>query len=65
MVRRIRSINTMAGSRSYVVVVVSDMEHYPEVTSALGVDKKEVCYVYSAGTKKNGTSKLMIYTFNI
>ena len=63
MVRRIRSINTMAGSRSYVVAVVSDMEHYPEVTSALGVDK--VCYVYSAGTKKNGTSKLMIYTFNI
>ena len=55
MVRRIRSINTMAGSRSYVVVVVSDMKHYPEVTSALGVDK-EVCYVYSAGTKKNGTS---------
>ena len=64
MVRRIRSINTMAGSRSYVVAVVSDMEHYPEVTSALGVDK-EVCYVYLAGTKKNGTSKLMIYTFNI
>ena len=63
--QRIRSINTMAGSRSFMVAVVSDMEHYSEVTSALGVDKKEVCYVYSAGTKKNGTSKLVIYAFSI
>ena len=50
----IRSINTMSGTRSFVIAVAFDMEHYPQVKNALGGDNKEMCCMYSAGTRKNG-----------
>ena len=59
IVRSVRSINTMSGTRSFAVAVACDMEHYPQVINALGAENKEVCYIYSTGTRKN--SKNQIY----
>jgi hypothetical protein len=61
IVQTVRSINTMAGITSYVVAVASDMEHYHQVTSALAVDRKEVCYVYSAGTRNGNSTVLCVH----
>ena len=54
IVRSVRSINTMSGKRKFAVVVSSDVEQYPQVCDALGVENKEVCYVHSPGSKKSG-----------
>ena len=54
IVRSVRSINTMCGTRSFAIAVACDMEHYAQVINALGAENKEVCYIYSTGTRKNG-----------
>ena len=54
IVRSVRSINTMSGMKNFVIAVSCDMEHYPQTMNTLGVENKEVCYIYSSGTKKHG-----------
>ena len=54
MVRCVRSINTMCGNRSFAIAVACGMEDYPHVVNALGTENKEICYIYSAGMRKNG-----------
>ena len=65
IVRCIRSINTMFGTRSFkfVIAVAFDMEHYPYVKNALGGENKEMCYIYSAGTRKNSNSEIYSYLY--
>ena len=50
----------MSGTRSFVIAVAFDMEHYQQVKNALGGENKEMCYIYSAGTRQNGNE---IYSY--
>ena len=51
--RSVRSINTMAGTRSFAVAVVCDLEHHPQVIHALGSEVVETCYIYCKRSKEN------------
>ena len=53
IVRSVRSINTMAGIRSFTIAVACGVEDYPQVVNALGTDTIELYYIYSKDTKKN------------
>ena len=44
----------MCGNRSFAIAVACGMEDYPHVVNALGTENKEICYIYSAGMRKNG-----------
>ena len=64
IVRSIRSINTMAGARAYIIAVACGVEEKSEVVCSLGARKVETCYIYSRGTKQNGKDsnlRLMLY----
>ena len=54
IVRSVRSINTMAGIRSFTIAVACGVDDYPQVVNALGTDTIELYYIYSKDTKKNG-----------
>ena len=63
IVRCIRSINTMSGTRSFAIAVAFDMEQYQEVKNALGGEGKEMCYIFSAGTRQNGNNEIYSYLY--
>ena len=44
----------MSGVMSFTIAIVCDLESYPQVVNNLGDANIEVCYVHSAGIKRNG-----------
>lgn len=63
MVRSVRSINTMAGIRKYVIGISCNVGGYPGVVNSLGVDDTEVCYIYTKNKRNCKSGKLLSLIF--
>ena len=57
IVRSVRLITIMYGKRNYVILISSDVKNYSQECDALGVDNKEMSYVYCQDLRK--TVKLL------
>ena len=53
--RSIRSINTMSGIRNFTIAVACNIEAYPQVVTAIGASRIEVCYVHTFGAKNSAS----------